>query len=103
MTAMFAWAPEWLDVGVFRIVELAEPFDGEVLDLVDHLAAAVIALARIAFRVFVGADGADGFHHLVADIVFRGDQFQAGGLAFPLPLDQIENLEILFHKLLYSD
>ena len=42
-----------LDVGVLGIEESLRPLDGERLDPIDVLAAAVIALARVAFGVFV--------------------------------------------------
>ena len=86
-----------LDIGIFRIVELAEAVDGDLFDLVHHLAAAIVALAGITLRVLVGADGAHGGHDLVGDVVFRSDQLEAGGLAVFFFLDQIEDLEVLFH------
>ena len=86
-----------LDVGIFSIVELAEAIDGQLLNLVDDFAASVVTLSRVTLRVLVGADGAHGFHHLVCDIIFRSDQLQSGRLAFFFFLDQIKNLNILFH------
>ena len=46
-------------------------------DDVDELAAAVVALARIAFGVLVGQHRAGGFEHGAADEVLRGDQLEA--------------------------
>ena len=43
-----------LDVRGVGMEELLDPIDRQLLDDVDVLAAAVVALARIAFRVFVG-------------------------------------------------
>ena len=86
-----------LDIGIFRVVELAEPVDGDLLDLVHHFAAAVVALAGIALGVFVGADGAHRGHDLVGDIVLGGNEFEAGGLALFFFLDKVEDLKILFH------
>ena len=48
--------------------------DGELFGDIDDLAAAVVAAAGIAFRVFVGQDGALGLQHGGGDDVFRGDQ-----------------------------
>ena len=59
-----------LDIGVFRVVELAEAVDGDLFDLVHHFAAAVVALAGVTLGVLVRADGAHGGHHLVGDIIF---------------------------------
>ena len=89
-----------LDVGVFRVVELAEAVDGDLFDLVHHFAAAVVALAGIALGVFVRADGAHRGHHLVGDIVLGGDEFEAGGLTVVFFLDEVEDLKILFHIVL---
>ena len=54
---------------------------------VDVLAAAVVALARIAFRVLVGQLAALGFHHGRRRVVFRRDQFDVILLAGVLVLD----------------
>ena len=87
-----------LDVGVFCVVQGAEAVDGQLLDLVHYLAAAIVALAGISFRVLVGADGAHGFQHLVGHIVLGGDELQPGRLTLLLFLDKVKNLKILFHK-----
>jgi hypothetical protein len=51
------------------------------LDLVHVLAATVVALARIAFGVFVGQAAALGFHHALAGVVLRRDQLDVIFLA----------------------
>ena len=66
------------------------PVDREVLRNIDELASAVVALARIAFGIFVGEDGALGFKHRAADDVFRRDQFDLVLLPRQLVLDGIE-------------
>ena len=43
----------WLDVGVFRAEQFFCTFDGEGFGVVDEFAAAIVAAARIAFRVFI--------------------------------------------------
>ena len=50
------------------------------LDLVDELAAAVVALARVALGVLVGQDAADRPQDRGADEVLRGDQLDAVAL-----------------------
>ena len=86
-----------LHIGIFGIEEGAEPVDGQLLDLVHHLATAVIALAGIAFRILVGAHGAHGCENLLGHIVFGSNQFQTGRLAFLLLLDEVKYLKIVFH------
>ena len=86
-----------LHVGILRIVNLAEPVDGQLFDLVHHLATAVVTLARITFSIFVRTDGAHRFHDLVGHIILGGNEFKAGRLPVALPFDQVENLEILLH------
>ena len=48
-----------------------------ILDDVDVLAAAVVALRRIAFGVLVGEDRPRGLQHGGAGVVLGGDQFEA--------------------------
>ena len=63
--------------------DLFGPVSGQVFGHVDELAAAVVAMARIALGVFIGQHAADGLHHGRAGVVFRGDHLQAA----PLPVD----------------
>ena len=55
-----------LHVGPFGSEYLLDAFDGQLLALVHHFATAVVALAGIAFGVFVGQAGTHGLHHFVA-------------------------------------
>ncbi len=87
-----------LHVGIFSTEELAEALDGEAFCLVDHLAAAVVAVAGIAFGIFVGEARAHCFHHLVGNEVFGGDEFNAFLLALVFALDDVENLAVALHK-----
>ena len=63
-----------LDVGVLGAEERLGALEGELLDDVDVLAAAVVALARVALGVLVGEPGALGFHHRGEGEVLAGDQ-----------------------------
>ena len=63
-----------LHIGVVGAEQLLGAVDGQLFHYVDMLAATVIALARIAFGVFVGQYRALGFHHRRAGVVFRRDQ-----------------------------
>ena len=69
-----------LHVDMLGPEELLQPLAGEVLDLVDELAAAVIAVAGVALGVFVGEHAADGLHDGRAREVFARDHLQAFGL-----------------------
>ena len=90
-----------LHVGILGAVEAAETLDGQRLDLVDNLAAAVVAGGGIALGILVREDRAHGLHDLIADEVLRSDEFDAAHLTAALGGDQIENLGISFHVLLW--
>ena len=62
-----------LHVGVLGAEKLLGAVDGQLLGAIHEFAAAVIALARIAFGVFVGEHGARRFEHGLGDQIFRGD------------------------------
>ena len=76
-----------LHVGMLGAEELLGAVAGQVLDDVGELAAAVVALAGIAFRVFIGEDGAGGLEHGAGDEVLAGDHLQAFVLAAAFVLD----------------
>ena len=66
-----------LDVGEAAVEQLARALDRQAFRDVDELAAAVIAPARIAFRVFVGHHRALRLEHGARHDVFRGDELDA--------------------------
>src|SRR5262249_24687583 len=74
--------------------ELLRPLDGQPLRDVHELAAAVVALARVALRVFVGQHGPQGLEHRLRDEVLRGDQLQLRPLAPGLVADGVGDLGI---------
>ena len=76
-----------LDVGVLGAEERERAVDGQLLDLVDEAAAAVVAGAGIALGVFVGQGAAHGLQHGGADEVLRGDQLDIIALALQLVHD----------------
>ena len=63
-----------LDVGMLCAKELLRAVAGQILHDVHILASAVIALARIALRIFIGQVRAHRGEHCVADEVLRSDQ-----------------------------
>ena len=65
-----------LHVDVFGAEELLRAIARQVLDDVGVFAAAVIALAGIAFGVFVREDAAGGFEDGFGGEVLAGDQFE---------------------------
>src|SRR5579871_1091205 len=54
--------------------KLRNTLNRQIFGNVDVLAAAIIALARLAFGIFVGEDRALRLEHRGADIILRGDQ-----------------------------
>ena len=80
-----------LDVGVLGAEELLRPIDGELLDLVHDLAAAVVALARVALGVLVGEARAERLQHRRRDEVLTGDELEALRLAARLLADEAED------------
>ena len=85
-----------LHVDVLGAEELLGALAGQVLDDVGELAAAVVALAGIAFGVLVGEDAAGGFEHGLGGEVLAGDQFELPVLARGLVLDRLVDLGIDF-------
>ncbi len=85
-----------LHVGVLRAEQLLRPVARQVLDDVGKLAAAVIALARIALRILVREHRARGFEHGFADKIFRGNQLQPLVLAAGFVVNGSGNLRIGF-------
>ena len=59
-----------LHIGISHAKQLASPRNCQIFGNIDIVTAAVIALARIAFGVFVGHHRALSFHHGAADDVF---------------------------------
>ncbi len=76
-----------LHVGEVAAEELLGALDRQFLGDVDELAAAIVALARIALGILVGHDRALRFEHGAGDDVFRGDQLDLMALATELGLD----------------
>ena len=74
--------------------QLLGALDGQRLGLVDVLAAAVVAVARIALGVLVGEHGAGRLQHRARDHVLRGDQLDLVLLAFQLATDDAGELGV---------
>ncbi len=83
-----------LDVRVLRAEERLRAIDRELLDLVDDLAAAVVAATRIALGVLVRRDASDRLEHRRPREVLRRDQLDLAALALELPLEERRDLGI---------
>ena len=83
-----------LDVGEAGVEQLLHPVDRQLLGHVDELAAAVVALARVALGVLVGELAALGGHHRGGGVVLRGDQLDVLFLALVLALDDRGDLRV---------
>ena len=83
-----------LHVGEAAVEQLAGALDRELLGDIDELAAAVVAPARIAFRVFVGHHRALRLEHGARDDVFRGDQLDLVALTAEFEFDRAGDLRI---------
>jgi hypothetical protein len=73
-----------LDIGELAAEQRLGALDGQPLDLVDHFAAAVVALARITLGILVGEHTALRLQHRLRDDVLGGDQFDLVLLALQL-------------------
>ena len=83
-----------LDVGEIAAEQLLGALDGQLFGDIDELAAAIVALARIALGIFVGHDRALRLEHGARDDVLRGDQLDLMALAAELVADGAEDLRI---------
>ena len=92
-----------LHIGAVSTKKLFHAVDGELLGNIDKLAATVIALAWVAFGVFVRQLRALRGHHGGAGVVFAGDEFDVVFLAFVLSLNRGKNFWIaLFDQLAFQ-
>ena len=80
-----------LDIGVLGPEDLLGAVPGQVFDDVHLVAAAVVALARVALGVLVGEVGAHGLHDGAGRVVLRRDEFQVVALALNLQLQGLEH------------
>ena len=83
-----------LNVGEAAVEQAAGALDRELFGDVDELAAAVVALARIPFGVFVGHHRALRLEHGAGDDVFRGDEFDFVALAADFQFDRAGDFRI---------
>ena len=77
-----------LDVGVLGAVEALGALNRQCLDLIDDVAAAVVALTWIALGVLIGGDAAHRLHDRRPREVLRGDQLELVALAVQLAVEE---------------
>ena len=83
-----------LYVGVIRTEELFRPIDREDLDLVDFLAATVVAPPGIALGIFVGQNRTDRFEYRLGYEILRRDQLDRKALTSPFPPHESRDIGI---------
>ena len=83
-----------LHVGVVGAEERLGAFACEILDLVDDLVTAVVALARIALRILVREHRAGGLEYGWRREVLGRDELQGGVLPLELTIKDREELVI---------
>ena len=83
-----------LHIGVGGTKQRLGALDRQILSLIHILAAAIVALAGITFRVLVGQRCALRLHHTGAGVVLRGDQLDMLFLATLFLADSGENLVV---------
>ncbi len=83
-----------LHVGGFGAEQLLDAVNGQLLDHVDVLATAVVALAGIALGVLVGQLRTLGGHHGRRGVVLGGDQLDVVFLALVFLLDGGKDLGV---------
>src|ERR1700694_568842 len=83
-----------LDVRVLGAEEQLGAVAGEVLDLVDDLAAAVVALARDTLGVLVVEPRAERLEHRHRGEILRGDELEGFLLALQFGIEQCGKLRV---------
>ncbi len=83
-----------LDVGVFRAKESFGALDRQRFYFVDDLVASVVAFARIAFAVLVRERRAERFQNGFGNVIFRGNELEAGLLATDFFVDQAGDFRV---------
>ena len=88
----------WLDVCVVRAEQPRHALDRQALDLIDVLAAAVVARAGIALGVFVRQVAANSLHDGLTREILGRDQLQMVALALQLARHGSIQLRVCLHQ-----
>ena len=84
----------WLHIGELAAEQSGRPLDRQPLGNIHELAAAVVALARQTFGVFVGENGPLRLENCARNDVLRGDQFDFVALSAEFELDRLIDLRV---------
>ena len=85
-----------LDVGTLGAEELDQSVSRQLLDLIDDLAASVIAPARQAFGILVAEAGSESRQHGGVSVILRRDHLEPAALASFFLLDELRDIRIYF-------
>ena len=86
----------WLDIGMVRAKELFRSVSGQIFGYIDKFAAAIVALAWIAFRILIRKHRAHCFHYSLGCVVLAGDKLELIPLPGLLALHCSPKFRILF-------
>lgn len=89
-----------LNIRPFGIEQFLDTVDSDLFALVYHFATSVVAFPGIPLGVFVGQARTHCLHDLIADKVFRGNQFNTFSLSLILFFNDVENNVVSFHIVL---
>ena len=84
-------------IGILGTENLFQALNGQILALVNALAATIITVTRITLGLLVGKAASHGLHNLVADEILTGNEFDTMLLAQMLALDDVKNRFVSFH------
>ena len=87
-----------LNVGMSCAEEFFDPIDGNLFNLIDKFAAAVVALRGQAFRIFVRQDRALRLHYCWRGEVFAGNEFKMIALTIEFLADESGDRGVMFGK-----
>ncbi|MNV59091.1 hypothetical protein D3C71_1514930 [compost metagenome] len=90
-----------LHIDVVCSEQLLRTVAGKILNDVDILTAAVVALAGIAFGIFIREDGAHSFHNGFTDDILRSDQLDIRLLAFQFQSHCLQHFRVALAQLFH--
>ena len=86
-----------LHIGILGSEKLFQTVLSKCFSLINHLAAAIVAVTGVSFGILVGQTGAHGLHHLGRNEVLAGDEFNALLLTLMFTVDNVENDVVALH------
>ena len=83
-----------LHVGVLGAEKFLDPLNSQVFNNIDEFATAVVAAARVAFRIFIGQHRPLPLEYGARHEVLRGDHFQGVLLALTFQIECFGDLRV---------